>query len=296
MYYTLADLVFFCHSARLIEVFMIENIVIATFYKFVPLEDFEEMKAPLKRFCIQHNLKGTILLAKEGINSTISGECNDINALMTHLRNDPRLADLTWKESFFESKPFERMKVRLKKEIVRMGLEDLDMDRYQGTYVNSKDWDQLISDPDVAVIDTRNDYEIKIGTFEGAIDPKTQTFRQFPQWAKHWAQDALKDKKKVAMFCTGGIRCEKSTAYMKSLGFDEVYHLKGGILQYFEDTHNNNHKWQGECFVFDDRVAVDASLKPTGALLCNTCGAPVTTDDLRDGPKNEVVCVTCVGI
>lgn len=268
-------------------------IVIAAFYHFVSLPDYEEMRYPLLAFCKKHDLKGTILLAREGLNSTISGSRENIDALFAHLRSDPRLAALEWKESYHDSQPFERMKVRLKKEIVRMGLEELDVDN-RGDYIEPKDWDEFISRDDVLLIDTRNDYEVKIGTFENAIDPETKTFRDFPEWAKNWAQDKLADKPKVAMFCTGGIRCEKSTVYMKELGFDEVYHLKGGILQYFEDTKNANNKWQGECFVFDDRVAVDASLQPTGALLCESCGAPITTDDLRGtADAKSVVCESC---
>ena len=266
-------------------------IVIAAFYKFVSLPDFEEMRYPLLAFCKKHDLKGTILLAHEGLNSTISGSRENIDALFAHLKSDSRLADLEWKESYHEDQPFERMKVRLKKEIVRMGVDDVDMSLV-GDYVEPKDWDALISSPDVLTIDTRNDYEIGIGTFEGAIDPETKTFRQFPEWAKNWSQDKLDGKTKVAMFCTGGIRCEKSTAYMKSLGFDEVYHLKGGILQYLEDTKNSNGKWQGECFVFDDRVAVGDDLVPTGALLCDKCGGPITTDDLRDH-GGKTVCSLC---
>jgi UPF0176 protein len=183
------------------------------------------------------------------------------------------------------------MKVRLKKEIVRMGVEDMDVSQ-AGAYIEGKDWDQFISSPDVVVIDTRNHYEIGIGTFEGAINPQTKRFRQFPEWAKNWSQDVLPQNKKIAMFCTGGIRCEKSTAYMKSLGFDEVYHLKGGILQYLEDTKNSNGKWKGECFVFDERVAVGKDLTPTGALLCDGCGAPITTDDLRDN-NGHTICIKC---
>ena len=266
-------------------------IVIAAFYKFVPLPDFEEMRYPLLAFCKKHALKGTILLAHEGINSTISGSRENMDIFFEHLKSDERFADLEWKESYHEEQPFERMKVRLKTEIVRMGQEELDMSLV-GDYVEPKDWDALISSPDVLTIDTRNDYEIGIGTFEGAVDPDTKTFRQFPKWAENWAQDKIDGKTKVAMFCTGGIRCEKSTAYMKSLGFDEVYHLKGGILQYLEDTGNKNGKWKGECFVFDDRVAVGDDLMPTGSLLCDGCGAPITTDDLRDN-GGKTICNQC---
>lgn len=270
---------------------MSENIVIVAFYHFAPLDDYQQMKAPLLNFCHEHDLKGTILLASEGINSTISGTRPNIDALLTYLKSDPRLAGLQWKESYLDAKPFQRMKVRLKKEIVRMAVDDLDMEQ-RGEYVEGKDWDDFISSPDVLVIDTRNEYETRIGTFEGAIDPDTQNFRDFPAWADNWAQDKAKGEQKIAMFCTGGIRCEKSTAYMKKLGFENVYHLKGGILQYFEDTKNRNGKWKGECFLFDDRTAVDETLQPTGAVLCK-CGAPVTAEDLKYGPKGKILCRKC---
>lgn len=273
-----------------------DNIVIATFYKFADLHDYESIREPLKEFCNEHELKGTILLAREGINSTISGTRENIDALMQHLRSDSRFSDLTWKESYFDSKPFEKMKVRLKKEIVRMAVPEFETFNWDltGDYIASDEWDEFISRPDVYTIDTRNEYETRIGTFEGAIDPDTKNFRDFPEWAQNWAQDKAKDEVKVAMFCTGGVRCEKSTAYMKSLGFKNVYHLKGGILQYFEDTKNQNGKWKGECFVFDDRAAVDASLKPTGALRCTGCGDPVTADNLKHGPKGKVLCTKCI--
>lgn len=274
------------------HIIMSDSIVIVAFYHFAPLDDYEQMKKPLLQFCLDHELKGTILLASEGINSTISGTRENIGALLTHLKRDPRLADLQWKESFLNNKPFERMKVRLKKEIVRMAVDDLDINA-RGDYIEPKDWDDFIAADDVVVIDTRNEYETRIGTFKGAVDPDTQNFRDFPAWAQDWAQDKPKKTQKVAMFCTGGIRCEKSTAYMKQLGFENVYHLKGGILQYFEDTHNKNDQWQGECFVFDDRTAVDETLKPTGAILCQECGAPVSAEELKYGHKGKVLCRNC---
>lgn len=270
-----------------------EDVVVIAFYHFATLNDYTTMKAPLLTFCNEHRLKGTILLAREGVNSTISGSREDINALIDNLRSDPRLKDLTWKESYLDYQPFERMKVRLKTEIVRMGVDDLDMSR-RGDYIKPQDWDAFIAQDDVVTIDTRNEYETRIGTFKGAIDPETRNFRDFPEWAQNWAQDKAKGKTKIAMFCTGGIRCEKSTAYMKSLGFDEVYHLEGGILQYLEDTQNANDVWQGECFVFDDRVALSDDLKPTGSLLCADCGAPVATDDLKRSSKGTVLCSGCI--
>jgi UPF0176 protein len=274
---------------------MKDSVVIAAFYHFTPLDDHIQMREPLKTFCVEHDLKGTILLASEGINSTISGSRENIDKLFVHLKSDPRMKDIEWKESYLDFQPFERMKVRLKKEIVRMGLDDFDVSK-RGDYIKPEDWDDFISQPDVYVIDTRNEYETRIGTFEGAIDPDTKNFREFPEWAESWSKDKTDKDVKIAMFCTGGIRCEKSTAYMKHLGFNNVYHLEGGILQYFEDTKNKNNKWQGECFVFDDRAAVDASLKPTGALLCTECGAPATADSLKHGPKGKVLCHVCAGI
>lgn len=272
------------------------QVVIAAFYHFANLDNFEDMQPVLKDFCNEREMKGTILLAHEGINSTISGSRQAIDELMDFLRSDERLKGLEWKESYAEFQPFQRMKVRLKQEIVRLAVDDIDVAKYVGEYVDPKDWDALISDPDTVLIDTRNDYEIKIGTFENAIDPDTETFRDFPAWLENWKKEQGEEitKKKVAMFCTGGIRCEKSTALLRQRGFDKVYHLKGGILQYFEDTGNANGKWQGDCFVFDDRVAVNDKLEPSNAVICIACNEPVTTDDLRDTHKGQVICVSCM--
>lgn len=270
-------------------------VVIAAFYHFAVLPDFEAMKDPLLAFCNQHKLKGTILLAREGINSTISGSREAIDALYSYLRNIPGLSGLQAKESFADVQPFLKMKVRLKREIVAMGVEDLDTDNYRGEYIKPKDWDKFISDPDVIVVDTRNYYEVGVGTFKGAIDPKTTTFRQFPAWVDE-NLSPHKDKK-IAMYCTGGIRCEKSTAYLKQQGFSQVYHLQGGILQYFEDTGNKNEKWEGNCFVFDDRAMVDATLTPSNIMLCPTCQLTLTTDDIKHSPMQEGVrCSKCRGL
>lgn len=271
------------------------DVVISAFYHFASLPDFEAMKEPLLHFCNQHQLKGTILLAKEGINSTISGTREAIDALYGYLRSDARLAGLQTKESFADVQPFLRMKVRLKREIVAMGVEDLDIDSYCGTYIPPKDWDAFISDPDVVVVDTRNYYEVGVGSFEGAINPQTTTFREFPAWAEENLTAAR--QKKIAMFCTGGIRCEKSTAYLKQHGFEHVYHLQGGILQYFEDTHNRNGKWHGDCFVFDDRAMVNSDLSPSNGLLCPNCQDSLTTDDIKHSPMQEGVrCSKCRGL
>lgn len=252
------------------------SVVIAAFYQFRMLDNHAAIKLPLLAFCKEHGLKGTILLAREGINSTISGTREGIDALFAHLGEVYGIVDLVIKESYAEQQPFAKMKVRLKKEIVAMGVTDLDVDRYCGTYVAPKDWDALIADPDVVVVDTRNDYEVMIGTFENAVNPDTKRFRDFPQWA----DENLKDKsKKIAMFCTGGIRCEKSTSYLKSQGFDEVYHLQGGILQYFEDTQNHSKKWQGGCFIFDERAVLDENLQPMTELT--HVDVEVSTDAIK---------------
>ncbi len=229
--------------------------VVAAFYHFTDLSDYKTLQAPLKEFCDMHQLKGTILLAKEGINSTIAGSREAIAALLAHLRNDPRLQNLEHKESYCKGIPFQRMKVRLKKEIVTLGVPDIDPRHRVGTYVDPQDWNALINDPDVLIIDTRNNYEVEFGTFKGAINPHLETFGEFPDYVRSQLTPAKHQK--VAMFCTGGIRCEKASAYMLSQGFDEVYHLKGGILKYLEEVPTEESIWEGECFVFDDRVSIN---------------------------------------
>ncbi|MCM1002519.1 oxygen-dependent tRNA uridine(34) hydroxylase TrhO [Wolbachia pipientis] len=265
------------------------NFVIATFYHFVELSNYYDMKDEIKAACDNVGLKGTILLAEEGINATISGERNAIDKTFEFLCSDCRLRDLTWKESTAEYQPFNKMKVRLKKEIVNLGVSNLDIS-LRGKYVDPEYWDDFISRPDVLVIDTRNEYEVKLGKFKNAINPHTQCFREFPQWAKSFSEN--KDMK-VAMYCTGGIRCEKSTAYMKSLGFNDVYHLKGGVLSYLEKTHNKNGNWEGECFVFDDRIAVNNSLAPSDKIKCIFCSNQVPTDELKSVSRGQVVCSDC---
>lgn len=237
-----------------------ENIVIAAFYHFADLHDYREICPTLKSFCETHDLKGTILLAHEGINSTIAGSREGIDALLVYLRSDPRLQGLEHKESYSDRLPFQRLKVRLKQEIVKMGVPTIDPTRTVGTYVEPKDWNALIADPTVLVIDTRNSYEVELGSFEGAIDPNLEIFSEFPNYVE---QNLNPDThQKVAMFCTGGIRCEKASAFMLSKGFGEVYHLKGGILKYLEEVPLEESLWQGECFVFDDRRSVDVDLSP----------------------------------
>lgn len=255
------------------------QVVVCAMYKFVRLENFEELRQPLQKVMEDNGVKGTLLLANEGINGTVAGSRAGIDAVLTWLKSDKRLTDISHKESFDETMPFYRTKVKLKKEIVTMGVEGIDPLQVVGTYVKPKDWNALISDPDVVLVDTRNDYEIQIGTFEGAVNPNTETFREFPEYvAKNL--DPAKNKK-VAMFCTGGIRCEKSTAYMKEQGFEEVYHLEGGILKYLEEVPEQDTMWQGECFVFDNRVAVDHALEKGSYDQCHACRMPITEQEMQ---------------
>lgn len=253
--------------------------LVAAFYRFVSLPDHADLRAPLRALCEAKGVKGTILLAEEGINGTIAGPAAGVRAVLAHLRSDPRLGELEAKESWAETMPFRRLKVRLKREIVTLGVPGLDPNEEVGTYVEPKDWNALIAEPDVVVIDARNDYEVAIGTFEGAIDPKTASFRELPDWLDQ--QDELADKPRVAMFCTGGIRCEKSTALLKARGFGEVYHLKGGILKYLETIPEEESRWQGECYVFDERVSVGHGLAPGSYRLCHACGDPVSEADAK---------------
>lgn len=253
--------------------------VVCALYKFVSLPDYEQLRQPLLDFMLAHDVKGTLLLAQEGINGTVAGSRAGIDALLAYLRCDPRLQDLSWKESFDTIEPFYRTKVKLKKEIVTMGVEGIDPRRVVGTYVKPRDWNALIADPDVLLVDTRNDYEVEIGTFRGAVNPKTKTFREFPEYVKQHL-DPQKHKK-VAMFCTGGIRCEKSTAYLKEQGFNEVYHLEGGILQYLQDVPPEQSLWEGECFVFDNRVTVNHLLQKGNFDQCHACRRPISEDDKK---------------
>lgn len=270
------------------------KIVVCALYRFVRLENFEALREPLLALMEQYDVRGTLLLANEGVNGTIAGSREGIDAVVAWLRSDERLAPLDTKESLHDELPFRRCKVKLKKEIVTLGVEGIDPNRVVGTYVEPKDWNALISDPDVVLIDTRNQYEVDVGTFEGAISPVTDTFRQFPDYVKE-NLDPQKNKK-VAMFCTGGIRCEKSTAYLKEQGFDEVYHLKGGILKYLEEVPEEETMWQGECFVFDDRVTVDHKLQKGRYDLCNACRLPITEEDKQHAHYEQgVSCPHCYG-
>ncbi len=268
------------------------QVIVCALYKFVTLDNYRQIKAPLLKFMLDQHIRGTLLLAQEGINGTVAGSREAINALLSYLANDAGFADLSYKESFVNEMPFLRTRVKLKKEIVTMGVEGIDPKRVVGTYVKPEDWNALISDPDVLLIDTRNDYEVQVGTFKDALNPNTESFRDFPQYVKN-NLDPVKNKK-IAMYCTGGIRCEKSTAYLKEQGFEEVYHLEGGILKYLEEVPKQASLWEGECFVFDERVTVDHSLQKGNYDQCNACRMPITSQDkLSEQYLHGVSCPHC---
>jgi len=268
------------------------HIVVAALYRFVRLDNFQQLRQPLLDLMLKHQVRGTLLLAPEGINGTVASSQQAIDLLIDWLRKDERFEAIDCKISFDDEMPFYRSRVKLKKEIVTMGVEGIDPNRVVGTYVKPSDWNALISDPEVTVIDTRNDYESAIGSFKNATLPNTQSFRDFPEYARE-NLDGNKAQK-VAMFCTGGIRCEKSTAYLKTLGFDEVYHLQGGILKYLEEVPESESLWQGECFVFDNRVSVDHDLQKGSYDQCHACRLPITEAD-KQSPKYQqgVSCPSC---
>ena len=265
---------------------------VAALYRFCRLEHFEELRAPLAAFCCGRGIKGTLLLAREGINGTVAGSEAAIAELIAHLEAIPEFAGLDVKYSSADEMPFNRMKVRLKREIVTMGVAGIDPRTSAGAYVEAADWNALIAHPDTVVIDTRNDYEVSLGTFRNAINPGTDSFRDFPSWVEQHRSEL--QGKTIAMFCTGGIRCEKATAYVKTLGFEDVHHLKGGILRYLENVPAGESLWQGECFVFDARVSVGHGLVVGDNTLCRACGHPVTPED-RQSPKfqEDVSCARC---
>jgi UPF0176 protein len=269
-----------------------QGFLVAALYHFTPLPRFESLREPIQAICERNGIRGTLLLADEGINGTIAGRDAPLAATLEYLRSIPELGNLEHKESRAASLPFHRMKVRLKKEIVTMGVDGIDPLQSVGTYVEPADWNDLISDPDTIVVDTRNTYETAIGTFRGAIDPQTSSFREFPDWVRSNA--FLGDKPKIAMFCTGGIRCEKATALVKAEGFDDVFHLKGGILKYLETVPETESRWEGECFVFDNRVSVGHGLKPGPYDLCHACRHPISETD-KASPEYEhgVSCPHC---
>ena len=275
-----------------------ELLLVAALYRFTRFEDCAGLKAPLERLCREQGIRGTLLLAPEGINGTIAGPRDAIARVLEAIRALPDCADLDVKLSGAAAMPFHRMKVRLKREIVTMGQPGIDPRASAGAYVEPQDWNALIADPDTIVIDTRNDYEVAVGTFAGAIDPQTTSFRDFPAWFRRERERLLASGKpaKVAMFCTGGIRCEKSTAFLKQEGVGEVYHLKGGILKYLETVPAADSLWQGECFVFDQRVTIGHGLTLGSYALCHACRRPVSADDCSSSLYEEgVSCPACHG-
>ena len=252
------------------------NIIVATLYKFVAIIDLQSLRSEIQALCKENNAKGTILLAKEGINGTISATNKEIRSILKKLKSDKRFKKLEVKFSETNTMPFNRMKVRIKKEIVTIGDPSINPTILSGDYVKPENWNELISDPNVIIIDTRNNYETKIGRFKNAIDPKTNSFREFPDWVKKFKKEIKNKDTKIAMYCTGGIRCEKSTSLMKKEGFKNVYHLEGGILRYLEKISDNQTLWDGECFVFDDRVALDDQLEVGSYQMCYACRMPLT--------------------
>ncbi len=269
--------------------------LVAALYKFAPLTDLATQKETLDGICAEHEVKGILLLASEGINGTIAGSSTAIHHVLTYIRKIPGLEDLEVKTSHAQDMPFLRMKVRLKREIVTMGVDGIDPNVAKGIYVEPEDWNALIKDPDVLVIDTRNDYEVQIGTFERAQNPKTQSFREFPDWVRSQIGVNPKnaEQKKIAMFCTGGIRCEKATALLRAQGLTDVYHLKGGILKYLEVVPEKESLWRGQCFVFDRRVSVGQNLEPGPYKLCSICREPILSSDGAGGGYANEACSNC---
>ncbi len=270
------------------------GVVVAALYRFARFPEFETYRRPLLDCLLAAEVRGTLLLASEGINGTIAGPRAGIDRVFGFLQQDSRFASLEVKESYVDENPFFRTKVKLKKEIVTMGVSGIDPNKIVGTYVEARDWNELISDPEVLLLDTRNKYEVEIGSFAGAVNPGTDSFREFPDYVKKQLDPGK--HKKVAMFCTGGIRCEKSTAYLREQGFGEVYHLKGGILKYLEEVPESESKWEGECFVFDNRVTVNHQLEQGSFDQCHACRMPITEQDkLREEFQPGVSCHHCIG-
>ncbi|MDA8741690.1 rhodanese-related sulfurtransferase [Amylibacter sp.] len=269
------------------------KVIVAALYHFTKFSDYKKLQDPLRKICNSEGIKGSLLIAYEGINGTISGSRSGIDAVLKHIRSIPGCSNLEHKESFASEIPFKRMKVKLKKEIVTMGQPHIDPTLNVGNYIEPSEWNNLISQDDVIVIDTRNDYEVAIGSFDGAIDPETKSFGEFPEW---WEENRSKyQDKRVAMFCTGGIRCEKSTNFLLNEGVKDVYHLKGGILKYLEEVPEKNSKWNGECFVFDSRVSVKHGLEEGIYNLCYACRMPLAPDDFkREEFEKGVSCHLCI--
>ena len=271
---------------------IMSKIVVCTMYKFVILEDFQELRQPILNVMLENKVQGTLLLANEGINGTVTGSRKGINSLLKYLKSNSRLATINHKESYHEDMPFSRSKVKLKKEIVTLGVEEINPNKVCGKHIKPKDWNALISNPDVLLVDTRNEYEVAIGTFKNAVNPHTKSFREFPEYVDNNLDP--KKQKKVAMFCTGGIRCEKSTALMLAKGFEEVYHLDGGILKYLEEVPKEETMWEGECFVFDSRVSINHDLEKGSYDQCFACRMPITEDDkLKSEYQKGIICHHC---
>ena len=270
------------------------EILVAALYKFVEIDDLLSLQSNLYEICEKNNIMGTILIANEGINGTISGKTNEINQTISLLKSDKRFTNIEIKYSSSDKQPFHRMKVRLKKEIVTIGLPEINPNKKVGTYVKPDDWNDLISDPNVVVIDARNKYETKIGSFQNALDPETSSFREFPDWVKKFKSSKENANKKIAMFCTGGIRCEKASSLMKEEGFEDVYHLQGGILKYLETIDRENSLWNGECFVFDQRVCLTDELEVGSYKMCFACRMPITEEEMQNEKYIEgISCIYC---
>ena len=270
------------------------EILVAALYKFVEIDDLLSLQNNLYKICEENNIMGTILIADEGINGTISGKHNEIKETISSLTSDNRFSNIEIKYSSTDKQPFHRMKVRLKKEIVTIGLPEINPNKKVGTYVRPEDWNELISDPNVIVIDTRNKYETKIGSFQNALDPETSSFREFPDWVKKFKNSENNTNKKIAMFCTGGIRCEKASSLMKEEGFEDVYHLQGGILKYLETVDKENSLWNGECFVFDQRVCLTDELEVGSYKMCFACRMPITEEEMLNEKYIEgISCIYC---
>lgn len=268
------------------------TVQIAAFYQFTSFPDADILRPALRGVAEAGDVRGSILVAPEGVNGTIAGPKPGVMAVLDHIRRLPGCADLDWKGAEAARQPFRRLKVRLKREIVTLG-QPADPTKRVGTYVAPDDWNAVVSDPDTVVIDTRNDYEVAIGTFQGALDPGTSSFGEFPDWWKQ-NQDRLAGKR-IAMFCTGGIRCEKASSWLLDQGVPEVLHLKGGILKYLEDTPKTESTWLGECYVFDDRVAVGHGLTPGTHSMCHACGRPVTPEQRAHADYQAgVSCPACI--
>jgi len=275
---------------------MDENKLIAAFYKFVDWDNLKRKKSEIEKLCLKNNIVGTILLANEGINGTIAGSEKSVLAVIKGLKDDPLLSEIKPKFSKAEGEIFKRMKVRLKKEIVSMGMENIRPANLKGRTVKAGDWNALISNLKTLVIDTRNQYECAIGTFKGSLDPKTKSFREFPKWSKNNLKALMKKegKTKVAIFCTGGIRCEKASSYLLGEGIEEVYQLEGGILKYLENISSEESLWEGECFVFDERVSIQHGLVEGNYSMCHACRMPIDDDDMKSKKYSEgISCPHC---